>query len=89
MRPANGFQFSKWLLQMCFLRITKMLKLIPSTLKWMLADREPLETWVHKEGKVALLGDACHPMLVSKLARHMKLLLKQYSRTGHKELQWL
>lgn len=28
---------------------------------WALFDREPLSTWV--DGNVALLGDACHPML--------------------------
>ncbi|CAE7183515.1 unnamed protein product [Rhizoctonia solani] len=44
-------------------RIQKLIHLIPSTLKWMLADREPLEKWVHDSGKVVLLGDSCHPML--------------------------
>lgn len=29
--------------------------------------RQPLETWVHKSGRVVLLGDACHPMLVSTI----------------------
>ena len=28
---------------------------------WALFDREPLERWV--DGRIALLGDACHPML--------------------------
>lgn len=44
-------------------RIQKLLSLIPSTLKWKLMDRAPLETWVHKDGRLALLGDSCHPML--------------------------
>ncbi|KZT03048.1 FAD/NAD(P)-binding domain-containing protein [Laetiporus sulphureus 93-53] len=44
-------------------RIQKMLKLVKSTLKWRLMDRQPLETWIHPVGRVALLGDACHPML--------------------------
>ncbi|KAF9236355.1 FAD/NAD(P)-binding domain-containing protein [Melanogaster broomeanus] len=44
-------------------RIQKLLALIPSTLNWKLMDRAPLSTWVHKDGKLALLGDACHPML--------------------------
>jgi salicylate hydroxylase len=47
-----------------FHRIQKLIHLIPSTLKWLLADREPLEKWVHDSGKVVLLGDSCHPMLV-------------------------
>jgi hypothetical protein len=44
--------------------VAKLLALVPSTLIWPLFDRDPLETWVHPSGKVALLGDACHPMLV-------------------------
>ncbi|CAE6387097.1 unnamed protein product [Rhizoctonia solani] len=44
-------------------RIQKLIHLIPSTLKWLLADREPLEKWVHDSGRVVLLGDSCHPML--------------------------
>lgn len=44
-------------------RILKLLTMVPSTLKWKLMDREPLETWVHPGGRVVLLGDACHPML--------------------------
>lgn len=32
-----------------------------NTFLWALHDREPLSSWVDK--KVALLGDACHPML--------------------------
>ncbi|KAG9082634.1 hypothetical protein FS749_003946 [Ceratobasidium sp. UAMH 11750] len=37
--------------------------MVPSTLKWALRDRLPLDTWIHKSNKVVLLGDACHPML--------------------------
>ncbi|CCO31530.1 3-hydroxybenzoate 6-hydroxylase [Rhizoctonia solani AG-1 IB] len=44
-------------------RVDKLLKLVPSTLKWALRDRLPLDTWIHKSNKVVLLGDACHPML--------------------------
>ncbi|KII92656.1 hypothetical protein PLICRDRAFT_480035 [Plicaturopsis crispa FD-325 SS-3] len=44
-------------------RIQKLLSLVPSTLKWTLMDRAPLDKWVHPAGRVALLGDACHPML--------------------------
>jgi 2-polyprenyl-6-methoxyphenol hydroxylase-like FAD-dependent oxidoreductase len=32
----------------------------PDVYKWALLEREPLPNWV--EGRVALLGDACHPM---------------------------
>ncbi|PCH34614.1 FAD/NAD(P)-binding domain-containing protein [Wolfiporia cocos MD-104 SS10] len=44
-------------------RVQKMLALVKSTLKWRLMDRQPLKTWIHPAGRVALLGDACHPML--------------------------
>ncbi|KAH9840609.1 uncharacterized protein C8Q71DRAFT_904711 [Rhodofomes roseus] len=44
-------------------RIQKLLKTVDTTLKWRLMDRKPLETWIHPAGRVALLGDACHPML--------------------------
>jgi len=44
--------------------VEKLLALVPSTLNWKLMDRAPLETWVHPDGTLALLGDACHPMLV-------------------------
>ncbi|KAF8421749.1 hypothetical protein L210DRAFT_3672418 [Boletus edulis BED1] len=44
-------------------RVKKLLALIPSTLNWKLMDRAPLSTWINKNGKLALLGDSCHPML--------------------------
>ncbi|KAJ7266400.1 hypothetical protein B0H12DRAFT_1099515 [Mycena haematopus] len=44
-------------------RVQKLLALVSHTLIWPLFDRDPLDTWVHPSGKVALLGDACHPML--------------------------
>jgi hypothetical protein len=72
-------------------RIQKLLQLVPSTLNWTLMDRAPLETWVHKDGKVALLGDACHPMLVRTLFAKFDsewLLTRDHSRTVHKALPW-
>ncbi|KAF8209417.1 hypothetical protein K438DRAFT_1810972 [Mycena galopus ATCC 62051] len=44
-------------------RIQKLLALIPTAEKWQLADRNPLKTWIHPEGRVVLLGDAAHPIL--------------------------
>ena len=32
-------------------------------LKWKLADFDQLDRWVAESGKVALLGDSCHPMM--------------------------
>ena len=40
--------------------VQRVLAACPAVHKRVLVDREPLERWV--EGKVALLGDACHPM---------------------------
>ncbi|GBE85602.1 FAD-dependent monooxygenase OpS4 [Sparassis crispa] len=44
-------------------RVQKMIAMVNSTLKWRLMDRQPLDTWIDKSGRVILLGDACHPML--------------------------
>ena len=44
--------------------VQKLLSFFKSTLKWRLMDRKPLDTWVHPKGRLVLLGDACHPMLV-------------------------
>ncbi len=43
--------------------LVKMLNLVPDreVLEWKLCSHPPLATWVR--GSVALLGDACHPML--------------------------
>ncbi|KAF8748730.1 hypothetical protein RHS01_10611 [Rhizoctonia solani] len=32
-------------------RVEKLLKMVPSTLKWALRDRLPLDTWIHKSNK--------------------------------------
>jgi salicylate hydroxylase/6-hydroxynicotinate 3-monooxygenase len=40
--------------------VQRVLAACPAVHKRVLVDREPLERWV--EGRVALLGDACHPM---------------------------
>ena len=42
-------------------RITTLLDACDACYLWGLFDRKPLKSWVH--GRVALLGDACHPML--------------------------
>jgi len=44
-------------------RIQKLFGLVKTALKGKLMDRTPLGTWIHKDDKVILLGDACHPML--------------------------
>lgn len=71
-------------------RVQKLLRLVPNTQVWSLMDREPLESWVHPEGKVCLLGDACHPMLVRSFVNlHIPSSLKRImtrSRTEHREL---
>jgi len=43
------------------------LSFVESMLKWRLMDRKPLPTWVRPKGRLVLLGDACHPMLVCML----------------------
>lgn len=50
-------------------RVRKLLAFVQSTLKLRLLDRSPLDKWIHESAPVALLGDACHPMLVSYALR--------------------
>lgn len=43
--------------------VRKLCGLTSTYLKWKLADFDQLKRWVHPSGKVAILGDACHPMM--------------------------
>lgn len=43
--------------------VRKLCALTQGFLKWKLADFDSLDSWVHEQGKVVLLGDACHPMM--------------------------
>ena len=43
--------------------VRKLCAMTGEYLKWKLADFDQLEHWVSESGKVALLGDACHPMM--------------------------
>ena len=54
-------------IEVLYSSVKKLLSHVRSTLKWRLMDRKPLERWVHQDGRVVLLGDACHPMLVRLL----------------------
>jgi salicylate hydroxylase/6-hydroxynicotinate 3-monooxygenase len=40
--------------------VTRVLAACPRVHKWALADRDPMPRW--SEGRVMLMGDACHPM---------------------------
>jgi salicylate hydroxylase len=42
-------------------RIGQMVEAAPEMTAWPLYDDEPMDRWV--EGRIALIGDACHPML--------------------------
>jgi salicylate hydroxylase len=42
-------------------QVATILTAVDETFKWALFDRSPLPEWT--DGRVALLGDACHPML--------------------------
>ena len=44
-------------------RVRKLCAMSPDFMKWRLCDLPILSRWVHPSGKVALLGDSCHPML--------------------------
>ncbi|KAJ7177494.1 hypothetical protein C8R43DRAFT_1084622 [Mycena crocata] len=44
-------------------RVENLLKLVETTMTGQLVIRKPLKTWVSSNGRIALIGDACHPML--------------------------
>ncbi|CCX06863.1 hypothetical protein FPQ18DRAFT_272893 [Pyronema domesticum] len=44
-------------------RLHKLFRLAHGIQKWRLENSREIETWVHQEGKFALLGDACHSTL--------------------------
>ena len=43
--------------------VRKLCAMTGEYLKWKLADFDQLDHWVSESGKVALLGDSCHPMM--------------------------
>ena len=43
--------------------VRKLCAMTGEYLKWKLADFDQLDHWTSESGKVALLGDACHPMM--------------------------
>lgn len=47
--------------------LVKILSKLPEEgiLEWKLCDLPPIETWLYPGGRIALLGDASHPMLPS------------------------
>ncbi|MBR0641557.1 FAD-dependent monooxygenase [Plastoroseomonas hellenica] len=70
-QPEPGFTVESWSargdvgeLRQAFAgfhdQVRRVLAACPAVHKWALVDRDPLPRW--SEGKVALLGDACHPM---------------------------
>lgn len=71
-------------------RVQKILGLVQSNMRFRLLDRQPLEKWTHDSGRVTLLGDACHPMLVRRillaysysLSLSLTTLLKPYRAQG-------
>lgn len=51
-------RFKSWCPQ-----VKKLCAMAGEYLKWKLADLDELDRWVHPSGKVALLGDSCHPLI--------------------------
>jgi len=45
------------------IRLTKLIDMITTTLKWSLVSGQPLQKWVDDSGKLLILGDAAHAMV--------------------------
>lgn len=74
----------------CINRVQKLTALATSVKKSKLVVRAPLHTWVDASGRVALLGDSCHAMLVSNLPNTLSTkCLYVFSPTSLKVLLWL
>ena len=72
-------------------RIAKLQSLVSTVLQSKLMHRPPMQSWVHH--RVVLLGDACHPMLVSShicfsAFALLPLNLCTGSHIGRKALPW-
>jgi hypothetical protein len=53
--------------------IEKLLNLVKTTMTGQLVVRKPLTSWLDSMKRVALIGDACHPMFVLKTAQYNSL----------------
>lgn len=61
-RQADNAELVKRFVDWCE-PVRKLCGLTGTYLKWKLADFDQMRRWVHPSGKVAVLGDACHPMM--------------------------
>ncbi|KAJ7803670.1 hypothetical protein B0H14DRAFT_3091948 [Mycena olivaceomarginata] len=72
-------------------RVEKLLNLVKTTMTGQLVVRKPLTSWLDSTKRVALIGDACHPMLPyraqgSAMAIEDAAVLGNiFSRLAHKE----
>jgi len=48
-------------------RCAAIIRKAPSAVDWKLVYRDPLPTWVSKEGRLAIIGDAAHPFLPTSI----------------------
>lgn len=48
-------------------RCAAIIKKAPSAVDWKLVYRDPLPTWISKEGRLAVIGDAAHPFLPTSI----------------------
>ena len=53
-------------------RCAALWKKAPNCIDWKLVYRDPLPTWVSKEARLCLIGDAAHPFLPYVHGRSVK-----------------
>ena len=71
--------------------LMQLLYACPAATKWPLFDRKPLPLW--SEGRVVLLGDACHPMKphlgqgAAMAAEDAVILVRSLEKYGYEDLK--
>jgi len=63
-------------------KLTKLIGMIESTVKWPLVSGAKLERWVHPEKKMIIMGDAAHAMVpyMSQGMLYAQLIHLRYTR---------
>lgn len=80
MSIENGISREFFLVESCdmFLkdvtvRVGHTLDAVSAASRWSILACEPLPVWVNDQNRVVLLGDSCHPLMVSTHRLHLRI----------------